>query len=354
MKYYKYIFIGISSEGVIGSSFSSSVTRLRGLFDTVRSFAGDNESQSVPSTEVTRSIVDSAVSFARNEGRELDNFVNVLQKVAENGYGTTGLDSLVWQSLDQLYKIPEEAGEEGQNPVETIPAIETLNTMVEEILPMNKQKLIKKRVIAESRTEDNRVDKKPRSGDQTDKISLIMIRLKYHFDHPSTTGLSGHGYMYLRYKYYEMALNGDYDSMLEDIRILELSRSFHVSRLFAEAHKVLLDPSYRIKGDELSNYLISKNHTELRKSRPLTRGALIERMAKYCSTDISAPFGKIQTLSETIFDFAKMGDLKSVAEYFDLLDFGFTSRPKMGAIFIKTYNLLKQREIAEMRSLAFV
>ena len=92
-----FLYLAIFSLGLC----SSVPGKLREFFNSVKEIAP--EAGTEPGTEIAKTITESAIRYANNDGRPLDNFINVLLTVCNNGVSKTSLDKIVWDALGQLY-----------------------------------------------------------------------------------------------------------------------------------------------------------------------------------------------------------------------------------------------------------
>ena len=318
--------------------------RLRDLFDSVKEFAKETGRESTKQDADT--IVESAIRFAKNEGRQLDSFMEVLRTVCMNDISKCELEKLTWDAVGKLYAAKSSEPSANKLAVVQTGKSEELSlaaeVLIEQPAPVvtpivdSFDKSPKKRSMSEKSERETSRSNRQRS-EMRDKVLSILERLESASknDPPISTNP---GNQYLDYIHYRMVVLGDYDKLLYQLELFGATHPspMHVMYIFDDALKRLKDPSYSIPPASEAHMENERNkHDEFfKKPAELTR---IMNKLRYICRDrgpaFRTPYGAVAEMADRIVQMAKNGDLDRVQYTISMYEFaGFSFMLKRGLL----------------------
>lgn len=305
--------------------------RLRELFESVNEFA--NESGKPVSAETKNTIIDSAVHYARNDGRELDSFVAVLRAVRMNDISKCDFQKLAWDAVARLLEaeVVSEADHSVNKPARHL-AIKASgshkrSTMDEEVPSGESARAVRSR-----------------SGTKEEVLS-ILNRQSGAFRQRNNAE------KFLNYVHYRMAVRGEYDQLLHHLDLLggsSIEFPQPVLLVFEDAYKRLRDSSHVIS-KSMEDRLEREFNMEMAVlKRPATEDELIAKLRNICverGTPYKPPVGATAEMEDRLLDMARRGDLNALKYAIRIYEYTDFSNIRKRTLFQKVYEFFESKKL---------
>ena len=309
--------------------------RLRHLFDLVKGFA--RESSTVASVDNSNTIIESAVRFAHNEGRELEHFIQVMRTVCKNDISKCDLDKISWDALARLFEeksVPQPATVAAAPVVEPTPISDSA-----EYLPIEKSS--RKRSIE---------DEADAVG--SDRREEVLSILKFHksLRNEALPVQSGKGIDFLNYMHYRMVVHGEFDQLLYHLELLGATnrkQPQQILQYFEDAYTKLIDPFFRFS-QSFEERMESeyKMFEDFHKSFSSNLAQSIKKLRYICfhrAPEYKEPHGATQEMSDRLLQMAKDGDWKGLRYAMNIYEYANYTLVRKRTILQRTLDYLEEQ-----------
>ena len=345
----RFIYWSLASLGICATP----PERLRDLFNSVKEFAKETGRESTKQDADT--IIESAIRFAKNEGGQLDSFMDVLRTVCTNNISKCQLDQLAWDAVGQLYTA--KSSEPSANKLNMVKSekSETLSLTnkadIEQpapaVSPMIDSfgKSTKKRSVSDESEQESSRSNRQRSEAREKVLSILGCLELLSKDGMPT--LINKGIEFLNYLHYRMVALGDYDKLLDQLEMFGATHPspMQVINLFDDALKRMRDPSYIVPKafeDRMENERKDRDAFN-RKPAELTR---IMNKLQYICRDrgpaFRTPYGAVAEMADRLVQMAKNGDLHRVQYAISMYEFAGFSFGLKRALVQSTFDYLSR------------
>ena len=305
--------------------------RIRDLFDTVKEFA--KESGKTVSTENSSAIIESAVRFVKQDGRQLDAYLEILQTVCGNDISKCDLDRIAWKTVERM--LEQESVAQPANPPNVIEPSRSIESVPG----------IKKRPI-DAASDSRHQQKRSREEYKQECIE----RLRNFKGAPNTLNLRVVKRVEVwNYIHYKMVVDGEYDQLLERLRWFGTQYfTIHekAKAAFDAAYQKLTDPSFSMRPSLVS--ILEKQRIQLENelNQPAGQSRVLVKLGEVFrelspDQELTPGIGYVAELAAKLLRMGKQGDFKSIETVIGLYDSTRVSGGRMRALLHPVYEYLK-------------
>ena len=318
---------------------STAPQRLHNLFESVKEFA--RESGPTTSTQKDNKIIESAIRFARNEGRPLEHFVDILRTVSDNGISKCELDHIAWKAVALLYDA--QSSEKGTGSV-------TVDKQPNVAAPV----VVQPTPISDSESVPDRQGKRGAVLEGKDRVLSILEHLRsLHLIGDLEKTCNREGIEYLNYIHYKMVLDGEYEKLLLNLKLLggiHDEAPMRIFYLFEDAYRKLTDPSYSIPESTEQKLVSEINRVKYFFSFKPDRARIMQKLEYICSKAAhdNSPFGVLQDVEDHILGMAKEGDLEGLRYIINLYGEAGFSLPRKRTLLKRAYRHMLEQDKKEI------